>query len=277
MIDLLRLCRLYYAIPMALTYLLTVYYARGGTMNGEWAETLRSGAAFALVVAAAYVLNDLCDIAADRVNAPWRPLASGRARRGSAAILAVMLAVTGLCLGATARPAFLLTLLAVTGGLLFYDLLSKRLGMVKQIVVAALMTSIYPLAIAQAGGAYGSRAWTLAVFPMWMFLTAFGYELLKDIRDIPGDRAATDTSSRLQRDPQYWRGVANVAIIFGACLLIGPRFLGCGWVYMAIALAAVAVAFAATLLSPRMAIRAVYTECVLVGIAATLDVMVSGA
>jgi geranylgeranylglycerol-phosphate geranylgeranyltransferase len=276
MIDLLRLCRLYYAIPMALTYVLTVYYARGGEMAGQWAETLRSGAALALIIAAAYVLNDVCDVAVDHVNAPQRPLASGRVRRKTAAILAALLALTGAGLGTTARPAFLLVLLAVAAGLAVYDVFSKRLGIAKQIVVAALMTSIYPLALAQAGGATGRRAWTLAVFPAWMFLTALGYELLKDIRDVPGDQAVIESPNLVQRNPLRWRAVANSAIIVGGLLLIGPRFLGCGQVYTAVAAGAIGVAVGSKALAPRAAIRAVYTECVIVGIAATLDVIVAG-
>ena len=184
----LRLCRAYYAVPMALPFLLTVAYA-GGVGAAMTGSAAAGTAALALVIAAAYVLNDVADVGVDRLNAPRRPLPAGRVRRDGAAVLGGLLMAGGLALGLAARPGFAAALAAVSAGLVAYDWTSKRLGPAKPLVVAALTTSLYPLALAQAGGAGGPRAPTLAVFPAWMFLTAWGYELLKDIRDAAGDAA----------------------------------------------------------------------------------------
>lgn len=276
MIDFLRLCRLYYVVPMALAYALTVYYARGGAMAGEWTGMLVSTLALTLVLSAAYVLNDVCDVGVDRINAPHRPVAAGRVARRSATAWSLVLLAGGLLTAAAARPAFLIGLTAVAAALEVYDLTSKRLGVIKQIAVAAFMASIYPLALAQAGGATGRRAWTLAIFPVWLFATSFGYELLKDIRDLAGDRAALPAPNPLQRSPGRWRRIANVAIVLGALLLVGPRLAGCGPVYMAVAVPAMAAAVLATLLPPRAALACIYLECMIVGLAATLDVIVYG-
>jgi 4-hydroxybenzoate polyprenyltransferase len=274
MIDLLRLCRLYYALPMAFAYGLTVVYARGGSMEGEWMGTLLSAMALALVIAAGYVFNDVRDAAIDRINAPQRPVAAGRISARVASVWAAVLLAVGLVLGAFAAPAFLAVLAIVAAGLALYDLKSKRLGIGKPLLVAVLLASIYPLALAQAGGATGPRAWTLAVFPAWLFLTSFGYEVLKDIRDIPGDRMITGWETRVQRSPRRWRLIANVAIVSGAVLLVGPLLLGCGRVYAMIALLAVAVGVLAVRMSPRTAIACLYAECCLVGLAATADLWV---
>ena len=272
MLALIRLCRPHYSVPMALTFTLTVSYAAGGDMAGRWASTAAASAALMLVIAGAYALNDAIDVAVDRVNAPRRPVASGKVPRRSAAVVGVALMAAGVALGGWGRGAFPAVLAAVAGGLAAYDALSKRLGPFKQVAVAVLMTSIYPLALAQAGGAIGPRAWSLAVFPAWMFLTSFGYEMLKDIRDAGGDPAG----SALLLRPRRWRTVANAAIVLGAAALIGPSFAGCKWIYATGSIPAIAAALASTRLPVRPAIRAVYLECVVVGIAATADVLILG-
>ena len=156
--GLLSLCRLFYIVPIALTYLLTVYYARGGRMAGRWIGGGLSTAALALVLAGCYVLNDVFDIAADRVNDPKRAIASGAVPRRVAAVFGVVLTIAGLVLAAMCRPAFLGALIGVAVGLAIYNATSKRLGPAKQAAVATLMICIYPLAVAQADGAQGPRA-----------------------------------------------------------------------------------------------------------------------
>ena len=276
MTDLLRVCRLYYAVPMALAYTLTVCYALSGAMDGQWIGTILSSSALALVIAAAYVLNDVCDRQVDRINAPSRPIAVGRLQSKVAAMWGIGLLGAGLAVGTMCRGEFLVVLALVAMGLVFYDLFSKRLGVGKQLLVAALMTSIYPLAFAQAGGATGNRAAALAIFPVWMFLTSFGYEVLKDVRDVRGDRAATGRPSWIQRDPRLGKQVSAAAIIAGAAALVGPYPAGCGWLYMSIAVVAMIAALAAAFQPTRRAMAFVYIECVLVGVAATADLIFLG-
>jgi geranylgeranylglycerol-phosphate geranylgeranyltransferase len=277
MAALLQLCRLYYAVPMALTYALTLYYALGGRMEGRWLGAAVTTAAVALVVAAAYVLNDVCDLAVDRLNAPHRPIAAGRVSRRAAAVWGAGLMVAGLAAAAAAaRPIFFLVLAAVAATLVLYDLVSKRLGVGKPLLVAVLMTSLYPLAYAQAGGAEGPRAAALPVFAAWMFLTAFGYEVLKDIRDIPGDCAAATGPMQVQRRPRLWRGLAGGVVLSAAMLLLVPAGLGCGWVYLVGAVAAILAAALSVFLPVQRALAAIYVECFLVGVAATLDPLILG-
>ena len=277
MIDLLRLCRLYYTVPMALTYLLTVYYARGGEAAGRWPGDILSAAALAMVIAGGYVLNDVCDLQFDRLNAPHRALAAGRVGRKAAAAWGAALMVAGLLLAPHGgRLELLAALTAVAAGLIGYDLLSKRIGVGKPLVVAALMTTIYPLALAQAGGASGPRAMSLAVFPAWLFPTALGYELLKDLRDAAGDKQAAARPAPLQRHPALWRRVAAAAVVAPAPLLIVPFFLGCKAIYLGGAVIGIALAVTSAFVPVRRAIRLVYAECFLVAAAAAADVVILG-
>lgn len=276
MIDLLRLCRFYYALPMALAYALTVYYARGGQIGGFRPQIALSTAALALVIAAAYVLNDVWDYEVDRRAARDRPIAAGRTSRRAGGAWGGCLMAAGLALGAACRWQFLAALAAVAATLVFYDLMSKRLGAAKQLLVAALMTSIYPLALAESDGAVGSRAGSLAIFPIWLFLTAFGYEILKDLRDRAADPPVAGRETAIQRRPRLWRTIAGTTILGAVPLLVGPFLTGCGWVYLAIAAVGAAAALASVFLPIRWAIRCVYAECFIVGLAATADVIVLG-
>lgn len=270
MIDLLRLCRLYYAVPMGLTFTLTVCYAQGPVQAMSNVGTALATLALMLVLAGAYIINDVCDLPVDRINAPHRSLASEKVNPRTAARLAAALLAIGMILAAFCHPPYMLALGIVAIGLVVYDLRSKRMGVGKQLLVAALMTCIYPLSLAQAGGATSSRAWTLAVFPVWMFLSSFGYEILKDLRDLEGD-LAVHAPTWLSRRPQVAHRVAQTSLLAGAAVLPAPYWLGCGGLYLAIITGAMAAAVAATQLPIRRAINAVYIEFVIVGIAATAD------
>ncbi len=276
MIDLLRLCRLYYAIPMSSILTLTIWYAAGDEIVDQSWATLRATIALALVIAGGYTLNDICDQRVDRINAPKRPVAAGRVRPAVATIWAGGLLLGGLAVASLCRWEFFATLAAVTALLVFYDCRSKHLGIGKQLIVALLMTSYYPLAIAQVEVCVSSRVPTLYMFPIWLFFTSFGYETLKDIHDIPGDQAVAAHLTWIQRRPKLALKIARAAVIAGGLALIGPAFLGCGWVYLAIIPGAFLLALASTLLPRRRAIFAIYGECVVVGVAALADIMVLG-
>jgi len=276
MIDLLRLCRLYYALPMSSILALTIWYAAGDEITCQLRSTLIATLALALVIAGGYTLNDVCDWRVDRINTPTRPIPAGRVRPVVAAVWAGSLLLGGLVLSALCRWQFFAALAAVTVVLVFYDCTSKRLGVGKQLIVALMMTSYYPLAFAQVAEASSSRVPTLYVFPIWLFLTSFGYETLKDIRDIPGDQTLAIQPTWVQRRPKLALSFARAAVIAGGFALVGPAFLGCGWVYLAIVPGAILLAAWSTLLPCKRAIVAIYGECVVVGIAAVADIMVLG-
>jgi 4-hydroxybenzoate polyprenyltransferase len=109
-----------------------------------------------------------------------------------------------------------------------------------------------------------------------MFLTSFGYEGLKDVRDIAGDQAIGTPLTWIQRRPRLGRRVSLLAVMLGAVVLVGPSFAGCGWVYTITAGAAMLVAAATWFVPARWSLMMVYGECVLVGIAATADFVVVG-
>ncbi|MCY2932460.1 MAG: hypothetical protein NTV86_23790, partial [Planctomycetota bacterium] len=128
---------------------------------------------------------------------------------------------------------------------------------------------------AQAGGARGPRAGSLAVFPVIIFLLTLSYELLKDVRDVAGDRLAARPGP-VQRPPARWRRVAHAVGLLSGLLLAAPTFLGCRWVYLAGAGVSFLLIAAGPLLPLRLAIPAGYLQVAFVAAAAVLDVVCLG-
>jgi 4-hydroxybenzoate polyprenyltransferase len=277
-ISYIRLFRPFYSVPFALTFLLTVYYGSGGEMGGVWPDAWLATAILFLVVAGAYALNDAADVEFDRFGAPDRPIPFGDVSRAAATILGLGLWISGVVLGSIFGSAeFTIVLWAVAVGLLLYDFFSKRLGVGKQFAVAALVTSIYPLAIAFLGVARGSRAWTLPPFAVWMFLSVYAGELLRDIRDRKADAQVLGRRNWVQRRPRSWMYVASWLILIGGLTLVTPAFLGCRGVYAAGLPVVLGVAIWASFVrhyEPK--IKLLYVEFVLVGVLTTLDVIVYG-
>lgn len=276
MIALLRLCRLYYALPMSTILTLTLWYLLGSNLAAQWVGVLCATLALALVIAGGYVLNDVCDWRIDAVNMPQRPIPAGHVQRRTALFLSLGLFCAGLAFGLACRWQFQLALLGVIGLLVLYNLRAKHWGLGKQLTVAVLMTSFYPLAFAQAGMQDNNRVATLYVFPVWLFLTCFGYETLKDIRDAQGDQLIARVPSWVQRRPHVALRVARVALVAGALALLGPAFVGCGRVYAILVPLPIGLGIWAACLPQLHARMAIYGQLVLVGIAATLDMLILG-
>ena len=144
--DLLRLVRLYYALPFSAGFLVILAYLRGGELESIRREAMLSFFSLLCVISAGYVFNDVCDVRIDRINCPGRVLAAGRLTRTTATAWAGFLFVVGMLAAGLCGPWFLLGTGAMAAGLACYDLFSKRIGIFKDLLVAVLLTSLYPLA-----------------------------------------------------------------------------------------------------------------------------------
>ena len=276
MTGLLQLCRCFYAVPISMIFLLTICYARGGDMADQWSGAITATIALAMMIMSGHVLNDLFDRKTDRINAPNRPIPSGRVTRKAACILGITLVTCSIAAGATCRPLFLVVLIGIAITLLLYNTFSKQLGFLKGITVALLMISLYPLAFAQAGTITGSRAPSLIIFPIWLFLVTWSFEILKDLRDVTGDDLIRGLPGSVRNNPLQWRVTANAIGLIAAPLLVAPIFMGCRWLFLSIAAIAICVRIVSVFLPTKQAIAAIYAEIFIVGVAATVDVAVLG-
>jgi geranylgeranylglycerol-phosphate geranylgeranyltransferase len=141
-------------------------------------------AAFAAVLlgAAGNVINDVFDVAIDRVNKPHRAIAAGTVSRRAATVWACLCAGAGLALSI---PLGLIPLLIATGSvaaMYAYSAWLKRLPLVGNLAVSAIIGAAF---------IYGAAAFGDAGAGVVPALLAFGFnlarEVLKDVEDVRGD------------------------------------------------------------------------------------------
>lgn len=133
------------------------------------------------------VVNDLQDIAADRINHPGgeRPIAAGRVSRDTAHVLVWFGLIVGLGGAALVSGTLLLVGLAAATVMCMYSPVLKRAGLPGNLAVAAVagLPPFYgALSVGRPGA--GVVPWALAA---WIHL---GRELVKDLEDEAGDRRA---------------------------------------------------------------------------------------
>ena len=170
--------------------------AAAGVLAGGWVALgavavprLLGFAALAAVGfgAAGNVLNDLRDVAADRVNRPAgdRPVAAGRVRRETAHLVVGVGVFVGLVAAALVSGTALLVGLAAFTVIALYSPLLKPSGFPGNVAIAAVAgLPLWYGALAVGRPAAGVVPWVLAA---WIHLVR---EIVKDIEDESGDRVA---------------------------------------------------------------------------------------
>jgi len=191
----------------------------------------------AAMAAAAYgnAVNDILDVETDRVSHPGRPLVTGAMSVGAAAVFAAALAVLSLGF-ATAASTFhaaaaLIPLMLLT----MYSLYIKRTRLAGNVIVAAL--TAYALLF---GGLPHPYTKILFAPALLAFLLNFCRELVKDVQDAEGDKAAGFTTSANLPYPVIRRlllfaGSAALAAMWVPSLVLGDF----GTVYNGVCIAAV--------------------------------------
>jgi len=266
-LALIRLMRLYYSLPLAAGFIVILSYFTGGNLTPILDKMLLSFLALFSIISAGYVLNDVCDVEIDKINCPNRMLAAGKLRRKTALIWSIAFFALGLVFGGFCNLLFFLAIAAIAGLLIFYDIFSKRMGVFKDIIVAVLMTSLYPLVLALTEPAQTPRLNVLFIHPVW---------LLKDIRDVKGDRKINGERLIYCKDNRFLL-MAQAFVIAGSLVTLLPFFLGyCRHVYLAASIGAIILAMFSTFNKPAMAIRYIYIEIFLITAGSMTDLLVFG-
>ena len=142
------------------------------------------------VCAAGNCHNDLRDIAIDRINRPGRVLVRDAVSTRTAALLAALLYLAGLVLGlAVNRWVFGMVLTAVVL-MVLYNVWAKRVPLLGNVIISALGGMLF----ITGGLAVDPQLAFILPGPLVPAVLAFGYhlvrEMVKDVQDIEGDRAA---------------------------------------------------------------------------------------
>jgi geranylgeranylglycerol-phosphate geranylgeranyltransferase len=275
-IALLKLMRLYYALPLAGGFIVILSYLTGGNIDHIPEKAVLAFLSLVSVISAGYILNDVCDVEIDKINCPGRMLAAGKLRRKTALIWSIAFFTLGLVFGGFCNLLFFLAIAAIAGLLFFYDIFSKRIGVFKDIIVAVLMTSLYPLALTLTEPTQTPRLNVLFIHPVWLFLSSLGYEMLKDIRDVKGDRKINAVGLNYCKDKRFLL-IARAFVIAGSLVTLLPFFLGyCKFVYLAASIGAIILAVFSTFNKPVVALRYIYIEIFLITSGSMADLLVFG-
>ncbi len=137
-----------------------------------------------LICAGANVINDYYDVDIDRINRPGRPLVTGIINKKQALAYWALLSLIGVFLNAFIHIVCLSIAAGTVGILWIYSRWLKQTTLWGNLTVSAVtgLTFLY------AGAAVG--IWQPVVLPaLFAFLIHLAREILKDIEDVPGDRA----------------------------------------------------------------------------------------
>lgn len=164
---------------------------------GSWlAETVRWPATGFLMIAAmsatgfGNVINDIRDIASDRINHPGRPLPRGDISSRSASLFAVLVLTLSLASAASVSMFHTIATLLPLILLWLYALYLKGTPLTGNVLVALLVA--YALLF---GAIPQINAAILIIPALLAFLLNFSREVVKDIEDFEGDRVAGYSTS----------------------------------------------------------------------------------
>ncbi|MEM8600891.1 MAG: geranylgeranylglycerol-phosphate geranylgeranyltransferase [Bacteroidota bacterium] len=230
--------------------------ALGGVL-GAGAEAFESGSGRALVWAmasaaclggAANAINDVYDLAIDRVNRPGRPLPSGTVSVRAATWTGVSLAVLSVLLAAGVSRTHVLLAVTTAGLLWLYSASLKRKPVVGNLAVSLVLA----LALVYGGLAVGLSEAVL-VGAAFAFLTTWAREGAKDLEDVEGDAAEGARTLPLVTSPRTAAWVCLGVLTATLAFLPVPAFVpALGLPFLAFGLPAAGLLLAAVwhLLAP---------------------------
>lgn len=200
-------------------------------------------------------LNDYFDLSVDRVNRPDRPIPSGRLSPVGALRFSLGASGVGVALAFVAAPAAG-AMAALNGAFLgFYARYSKRMLITGNLLVSALVASVFPYgALVTNPGSLG------AVLPITLcaFLAGLSLEVVKDIEDVKGDAANGAKTLPLYAGAGVSRIVAVASMAAAVALSAGPYWVGdLNPLYWAFAGPADALFVAAVLIPPSTGRKAI--------------------
>ncbi len=140
---------------------------------------------FIFIAAAGYSINDIRDVAADKINKPERPIPSGSVSLREAKIISLsFIAAAVLTMFFLPLPAALVSALVLLMAML-YNYSGKKRGLAGNIITALMTASPMGVVITVRGADP-----VLTGLVCFAFLLMLMREVVKDLEDLPGDKAA---------------------------------------------------------------------------------------
>jgi len=140
------------------------------------------------ITAGANVINDICDVAIDRINKPQRILPSGRMSVQTARIYTIILLACGVIFSIFANIFAALIAASCAFLVIVYSVWLKRRPLIGNLVVS--LVSALAFIFGTFAACTETLQWRVGIFPaLFAFLFHFGREVVKDIEDRHGDEA----------------------------------------------------------------------------------------
>ncbi len=171
----------------------------------------------------ALIINDYFDIEVDRVNAPWRPLPSGRLSRREVMALGLATGLAGLAAAWALGPAVLGVGLIVWLMGLLYNWKLKAFGLWGNGIVAASVALTFILGGLAVGRPWNGIVWLLALMAFFFDLAE---EMAADAADLEGDRRRASRSVATVSGRQAALRLAGTLLGVVAGLSVLPAFWG---------------------------------------------------
>ena len=178
----------------------------------------------------ALIINDYFDFEVDRVNAPWRPLPSGRLSRREVLTLGLAAALAGLMAAWALGPAVLIVGLVVWLMGFLYNWKLKAVGLWGNGIVAASVAITLIV-----GGLAVGRPWNRIVWlsALMAFFFDLAEEMAADAADLEGDRRRASRSVAMVSGRQTALRLAGalLGVVVGLSVLpalwgeLGPPYL----------------------------------------------------
>lgn len=181
-------------------------------------------ACVAVLAMGAAAINDVYDAPIDRINAPNRPIPSGRVSPEGARRAAAALFTAGLAAGAVSFDLRVAAALASGGaGCVVYGHWSKRMGPAKNLLIATMAAAACLLP----GVAVGRATPQLLLAAAHAFLVGWAVEVVKDVADAAGDAAAGARTWPVIAGPERARRASVAAATAGfLCAAAGAAVSG---------------------------------------------------
>lgn len=169
------------------------------------------------IAAAGYVVNDLFDLPIDEINAPHRPIPSGKVSIESAKLATIILFFVGVGL-AILTLNLLAILIAMFGafGSYRYSTDLKRTGFGGNIMVALLGLFLFIY-----GGVLVQNYHSVLFPSLFAFFLLLSREIVKGVEDVPGDapHGINTLAVKIGVGKASWIAVAMLAIVMALTLI----------------------------------------------------------
>ncbi len=171
----------------------------------------------------ALILNDYFDLEVDRINAPQRPLPSGKVSPREAVILSMVTGLLGLAAAAFINwPALVLSIPFWVIGIL-YNWKYKQAGLPGNLMVSSSVAITFILGGIAVGEPWNEIVWT---FSLIAFLIDLSEEIAGDAMDMEGDRKRGSRSIAITMGRNFALRISGILFVTVILISFVPFLLG---------------------------------------------------